>query len=236
MAKKESNEPVAPGNDDIIKYLGFGVHPGKIEKFWKTEDEEKQYRQEVRARGGKIGVLDRETAILNTNLMTGVDKIIALIGSALLIISFFLPVYSFTVGNNQISGSAISFFANLGTIGGYAAWGGAVMVLAMIAFSLILIACPVAGILNILGLLNRKRNDEYIAAVKKSSRIIFIPMALYALFILFLLIGAPQPFGSLGVSALGEYLSLGAIFTMTGIGFWLNIAGLAIGFAEGRGI
>jgi hypothetical protein len=230
MANKE------PDNDDIIKYLGFGVHPGKIENFWRSEDEEKQFRQEVKARGGKIGVLDRETAILNTNLMTGVDKIIAVIGSVLLVISFFLPIYSFSVGDRQVSGSAVSFFANLGTIGGYAAWGGAIMVLTMVVLCLILIACPVTGILNILGLLNKKKNDEYIAAVKKSSRYIFIPIALYGLLIFLLLVGAPQPFGSLGVNALGESLSLGAIFTMTGVGFWLNIAGLAIGFAEGRGI
>jgi hypothetical protein len=225
-----------PDNDDIIKYLGFGVHPGKIEKFWTSEDEEKQFRQEVKARGGKIGVLDRESAILNTNPMSGADKIIAMIGSALLIISFFLPVYSFSMGDKQVSGSAISFFTNLGTIGGYAAWGGAVMVLAVVVFCLMLIACPAAGIFNILGLMSKKKNDDYVAAVKKSSRVIFIPLALYALFIMLLLIGAPQPFGSLGVSAFGESLSLGAIFTMTGIGFWLNIAGLAIGFAEGRGI
>jgi hypothetical protein len=230
MAKQE------PDTDDVIKYLGFGVHPGKIEEFWKSKDEEKQFRQEVEARGGRIGVLDRETAILNTNLMTSADKIIALIGSALLIISFFLPVYSFSIGDKMVSGSALSFFANLGTIGGYASWSGAVMILTTVIFGLMLVACPVAGVLNILGLLNKNRNDEYIVAVKKSSRIIFVPIALYGLLILFLIIGAPQPFGSLGVSALGESLGVGSIFTMTGIGFWLNIAGLAIGFAEGRGI
>jgi hypothetical protein len=168
--------------------------------------------------------------------MSSADRIISYIGSVLLVISFFLPVYSFEAGGKQISGSAFSFFANLGIAGGYASWGGGIMVLSLIIFALILIACPIAGVLNFLGLLNKGKGDDYLAAVKKNSRFLFIPIALYGVLILLLLIGSPQPFGSLGVSALGDSFGLGAIFTLTGVGFWLNIAGLAIGFAERRGI
>jgi hypothetical protein len=52
----------------------------------------------------------------------------------------------------------------------------------------------------------------------------------------FLVIGSPQPFGSLGVDALGESFNLVAIFRIAGLGFWINIAGLAIGFAQTRGL
>ncbi len=230
MANKE------PENDDIIKYLGFGVHPGKIEEFWKTKDEEKSYRQQVVARGGQIAVLDREAAILNTRLMSRADKIISYLGSFFLIISFFLPAYSFMAGEKQISGSAISLFMNLGVAGGYAAWGGGVMILSLIVFTLYLISCPVVGVINLLGLMNKGQGDDYLQNVKQNSRFIFISIILLALLILLLLFGAPQPFGSLGISALGEAFGLGAIFTLTGFGFWLSIAGLAIVFAERRGI
>ena len=230
MANKE------PENDDIVKYLGFGVHPGKIEEFWETDDEEKRYRQQVKARGGQIAVLDRETAILNTRLMSRADRIISYIGSFLLIISFLLPVYSFAAGEKNISGSLISLVMNIGVAGGYAAWGGGVMILSLIVFTLYLISCPVVGVVNLLGLMNKAQGDDYLQGVKQYSRIIVIPITLLAVLILLLLFGAPQPFGSLGVTALGETLSLGAIFTMTGAGFWLSIAGLAIVFAERRGI
>lgn len=230
MAQKE------PENDDIIKYLGFGVYPGKVEEFWSSTDEEKQFRQQVKARGGQVGVLDRETAILNVRLMSKVDRIISYIGSVLLVIAFFLPVYSFDVNGKTVSGSAISLLANFGAAGGYAAWGGAIMVLSLIVFTLFLIACPVAGVINFLGLMNKKQGDEYLAVVKDKSRILFIPMSLFGLLFLLLMIGCQQPFGSLGVDAFGDAFNLAAIFKLTGIGFWLNIAGLAIGFAERRGI
>lgn len=227
MANKE------PENDDIIKYLGFGVYPGKIEEFWGSTDEEKRYRAEVKARGGKVGVLDRETAILNTRLMSGVDKIISYIGSVLLVIAFFLPIYSFDVGGNHVAGSVLSYIINIGTVVGGASESGFILLVAFLVFTLFILACPVVGVLNFLGLLNKAQGDDYLEAVKKNSRFIFIPMALLGLLILLLIIGSPMP---RGLSSLGESFGLGAIFTMTGAGFWIYIAGMAIVFAERRGI
>jgi len=230
MAKKEA-EP-----DDAFKYLGFDVYPGKIEEFWKSEDEKKQYVQGVKTRGGQTSVLDREQALLNVRLMTPVDKIISIIGSVFLIISFVLPVYSFSLQGRNVSGSAISFFANLSVAGGYASWGGFVMELSLFLYALILIACPVAGVLNLIGLYSKKQGDEYFATVRKYHRYSYVPIGLYVLLFIVLVIGSPQPFGSLGVDAFGESFNIAAIFRMTGLGFWLNISGLAIGFAQSRGI
>lgn len=230
MAKQE------PTDDDIIKYLGFDVHPGKIEEFWQNEDEKKRYLEEVKARGGKMDVLEREAALLNVKLMSPADKIISFIGSIMLVISFFLPIYSFEISGTRVSGSAISLFLNLPLIGGYAAWGGFIMEFALFLFILFIIACPVIGVLNILGLMNKYQGDDYLKTVKDKSRCVIIPIILLGLLILILLIGTPQPFGSLGVDAFGEQLNIGALFIMTGVGFWMNIAGLAIVFAERSGL
>jgi hypothetical protein len=233
MAEKQ------PNTDDIIRYLGYGVHPGKIGEFWSTEEEKKQYLQHVKAGGGQTSVLDRDSAILNVKLITGVDKIIGLIGSIMLIISFFMPVYSFTInpGSNaarDISGSAISFFINMPLIGGYASWGGGVMIWAMIVFAAILIACPIAGVFNIMGLMNKRQGEGYFQAVKDYSKYVYIPFYLYILLFVVLLFGTPHPFGSLGV--FGDDFNLSVIFRLTGIGFWMNIAGMAIVLAERRGL
>ena len=230
MAKQDST------SDDVIKYLGFGVHPGKIEEFWQSEDEKKRYLQEVKARGGKIDVLERETALLNVKLMTPVDKIISYIGSIILIISFFLPVYSLNMNGTRVSGSAISLFLNLPLIGGYASWGGFIMELALFIFVLFVVACPVIGVLNILGLMNKHKGEDYLKTIKDSSRFVIIPIILLGVLILILFAGADQPFGSLGIDALGEQLNISALFLMTGVGFWMNIAGLAIVFAQRRGL
>lgn len=225
-----------PDSDAIYRYLGFDVHPGKIDDFWKSDDEKKRFVRQVNARDGQISILDRDTAILNIKSMTAIDKAVSIVGGAILVLAFFLPVYSIDPSGRGISGSAISYFLNLPFIGSYAAWGGIVMVLTMIIFALLLLSCPVAGVLNILGVLNKNKGDKYLETVKKFNRFTFIPILLYALLFIILLLGGPHPFGSLGISGLGESLSLLAIFTMTGVGFWLNIVGLIVGFAQARGI
>jgi hypothetical protein len=223
-------------SDTVYKYLGFDVYPGKVGEFWKSDDEKKQFIRHVKARGGQISVLDRDTALLNIKSMTLIDKAISIVGGALLILAFFLPVYSIDPSGRGISGSGISFFLNLPFIGSYAAWGGIVMILTLIVFSLLLLSCPVAGVLNILGVLNKNKGDKYLETVKKFNRFTYIPILLYAVLFIILILGAPHPFGSLGISGIGESLNLLAIFTLTGIGFWLNIIGLILGFAQARGI
>ncbi len=225
-----------PDSDAIYKYLGFDIYPGKIDDFWKSDDEKKRFVRQVKARDSQISVLNRDTAILNIKSMTAVDKAISIIGGAILILAFFLPVYSIDPSGRGISGSAISYFLNLPFIGSYAAWGGIVMILTMIIFALLLLSCPVAGALNILGVLNKNKGDKYLEKVKKFNRFTYVPILLYALLFIILLFGGLHPFGSLGIDGIGESLSLLAIFTMTGIGFWLNIVGLILGFAQARGI
>jgi hypothetical protein len=230
MANKE------PEPNDVFKYLGFDVHPGQIGEFWTSEDEKQRYLQGVKDRGGQTSVLDREQALLNIKLMNPVDKIISTIGSIILIISFFLPAYSFDLQGTHVSGIALLFFVNLPVAGGYASWGGPVIMLSLFLYALILLACPMAGVLNLIGLYNKKQGDDYFDTLKKYHRYSYIPMGLFVLLFIVLVIGAPQPFGSLGVDAFGESFNIAAIFNMAGLGFWVNIAGLAIGFAQSRGL
>lgn len=224
MANKE------PENDDIIKYLGYQIHPGKIGEFWKSDEEKKQYLQQVKSRGNQ-SVLDRETAILNARTMSLADKAVSFFGSILLIIALFFPLYSFNLDGRHVSGSGLSYFFNIGSAAGYAADGGIILLLCFLLLTLILIASPVLGVLNIMGLINKKTGEEYLDTLKKNSRFLFIPLGLYLLLLLALIIGAPNP-----VRSLGDTFNFGAVFTMTGLGFWLNISGLALVFAERRGI
>jgi hypothetical protein len=231
LMPKKKDDP-----DAIYRYLGFGINPGKIKEFWDTEEEKKKYTKKVQARGARLSTLERETSTRNMNLMTTVDKTFSLIGGLILIAAFFFPIYSIDPEGKAISGSGISFLINLPFIGSYASGGGIIMILALVVFSLILLTCPVAGVLNILGLFNKNTGDKYLETVKKYSRFTFVPILLYVLLLVILIIGAPHPFGSLGIDALGDHLGFGAIFTLTSYGFWLYIVGLLFGFAQSRGI
>ncbi len=224
-----------PDPDDKFKYLGFEINPGKIGEFWQSDDERKKHLKRIQS-GTQLSVLDRELSLININLMSSADKIISYIGNIVLILAFFLPAYSIGLSGKTLSGSAISYFLNLPFIGAYAAWGGGAMILIVIVYGLLLLACPAAGILNIIGLLNKDKGDNYLETVKKYSRITFVPIALYVILLVSLLFGGPHPFGSLGVEAIGESLNFMAIFTVAGIGFWINIAGLSIAFAQSRGL
>lgn len=230
MGKKEADP------DAIYRYLGLGVHPGKIEEFWDSDEEKKKFANKVKARGGKLSILERENSLKNTNLMTSFDRIFSMVGGAILIIAFFLPAYSIDPEGRAISGSGISFLLNLPFIGGYAAYGGIIMIASLIIFILILLSCPAAGVLNILGLLNKNQGDQYLETVKKYTRFNYIPIILYVALFAFLIIGASHPFGSLGINEMGDHFGFAAIFTMTGYGFWLNIVGLLFGFAQSRGL
>lgn len=230
MAKKSADP------DDIYKFMGFEILPGKVKNFWKSESEKKEFVGRIRARSGKSFTLDRDGSLLSEISMSLSDRVISLIGGALLIIAFFLPVYSIGQSGQVASGSAISFFLNLPFVGSYAAWGGGVFIITVIVFSVLLLACPVTGVLNILGILNRNKGESYFRTIKRYSRFTYVPILLYLLLFVLLAIGGPQPFGSLGIEGLGESLNFSAIFTMTGVGFWLNIVGLALGFAQARGI
>ena len=110
------------------------------------------------------------------------------------------------------------------------------MILAFIIFTLILLTCPVAGVLNILGLFNKNQGDRYFATVKSYNKFTYVPIFLHVILLVILVFGAPQPFGSLGIKAVGDTLGFASIFTLTSYGFWLNIVGLLFGFAESRGI
>jgi hypothetical protein len=230
MAKK------APDPDDIYKFLGFEISPGKLKEFWKSDDEKKQYIKGVQARGGATSVLDRETALTNINLMTGVDKIVSIIGALFLIAGFFFPVYSFGTEANHISGNAISYFLNIPFIGGYALYGGVLMILVAVVYGLFIVACPVAGVFNILGVINKSKGDIYLDTVKKYSKFNYIPILLLLLLFMLLVLSSAHPFGSLGIESMGEILSVMALFSMTGIGFWLFIIGILFGFAQSRGL
>jgi hypothetical protein len=230
MAKKTADA------DDVFKFLGFEIHPGKIRDFWESEDEKKKFVGHIRARSGKLSVLDRDGSLMSEISMSISDRVISFIGGALLIIAFFLPVFSIGPSGRVASGSAISFFLNLPFVGSYAAWGGGIFIAIVIVFSLLLLACPATGILNILGILNRNKGESYLRTIKKYSRFTYVPILLYLLLFVLLAIGGAQPFGSLGIEGLGESLNFTAIFTMTGVAFWLNIVGLALGFAQSRGL
>ena len=230
MAKK------APDPDDLYRFLGFEISPGKIKEFWKSEAEKKQYLKGVEARGGVLSVLERETGLTQVNLMTTADKVTSIIGALFLIVGFFLPVYPISSGENVISGSAISFFMNIPFIGGYASYSGINMILAAIVFGAFLLSCPVAGVLNIMGILNKAKGDDYLDEVKKYTRFNMVPILLLSLFFVILVLGAPHPFGSLGIEALGTSLNVGAFFSMSGLGFWFFVTGMIFGFAQARGL
>jgi len=230
MAKK------APDPDDLYKFLGFDISPGKIKEFWKSEAEKKQYLKGVEARGGVLSVLERETGLTQANLMTTADKVTSVIGALFLLIGFFLPVYSIDPQGVAISGSGISYFMNIPFIGGYASYSGINMILAAIVFGAFLITCPVAGVFNLLGILNKNKDDIYLETVKKYSRFNLVPLLLLIIFFAILILGAPHPFGSLGIEALEGGFNFNALFSMTGIGFWFMIIGITFGFAQSRGL
>jgi hypothetical protein len=224
MAKAEKINP-----DELrYNYLGFEYEPGKIKDFWTSEEEKQKYLKKVREHAGKI-TLERDFSIVNAGLLNKADKIIISVASALMVLSLLMPYYSFTAFGKSVSGSALGYLFNIGYVGNLTAWGGFLMQLTMILSILLIIVSPAVGVINIIKLNANKNKENYYKCVKNASRLNIFALGLYALFIVLLASGQSNPFGSLGIDALGDNLNIGSLISMVGFGFWANIGAHLLG-------
>jgi hypothetical protein len=225
MAKTEKS------NADELRfnYLGFDYEPGKIKEFWSSDDEKQKFLKKIRDKGGKRASADRDFSVVNAGLLNKADKIIISIASIVMVLSLFLPYYSFQAFDKNISGIALGFIFNLGYVSNIAAWGSLIMQLTMVLAILLIFISPVVGIMNLLALNSGQTKSNYFAKVKAASKLNIYALSLYLLLFILLLTGQANPFGSLGIDALGEQLNFGSLIALAGFGFWANIGAHLLG-------
>lgn len=217
-------------SDDIrFNYLGFEYVPGKIKEFWESEAERKKYLEKIQQEAAAHIKPERDFSIVNAGLLGKADRLMITIGSALLVLSLFLPYYSFTAYGKAVSGLAINFLLNLGYVGGFVAWGNLAMKFTLFLATLLILISPLVGVINLIVLNGSTAKEDYFRKVKAASRLNIYALLLYLLLIIMVMSSQPNPFGSLGIEALGESFNFGSFVKMAGFGVYLNIGAHLLG-------
>lgn len=225
MAKAEKTNP----QELRFNYLGFEYLPGKLKDFWTSEDEKQKYLKKIRERKDTQISMERDFSIVNSNQLNKADRIIISVASALMILSLFMPYYSFMAFGKHVSGISLGYLFNIGYVGNFVAWGSLIMKLILAMSVILIIGSPVVGILNLIALNKGRNKADYFKCVKSAGRLNIIALLLYVLFFVLLATGQTNPFGSLGVDALGDTLSLGSLIGMAGYAIWVNVGAHVLG-------
>jgi hypothetical protein len=225
MAKQEKINP----EELRYNYLGFDVVPGKIKEFWASEEEKKQYIEKVRAAAGTSHVIERDFSMVNAKLLNKADRIIISLASALMLLSLFLPYYNFMAFGDTVRGSAIGLLFNISYIGNFVAWGSLVMKLTLILAVIMIIISPLVGVVNLIALNTGLKGQRYFERLKKAGKLNIVALALYLLLFILVMTGQSNPFGSLGIEALGDRFTFLSLINLTSFSLWLNIGAHFLG-------
>jgi hypothetical protein len=211
--KVNSTEEVS--EEDRYKYIGFDIYPGKINKFWKSEEEEKKYLEEMHRRKSSTSLLEREHSLMKVVLFSRADKVILTITSIFLVVSLFLPWFSvkgvgsllfFAIGRLPASGALFGLFTGL--------------------MILIVLSSAAAGIISLLAIYRKDaRQENYLENLKKKLKLNYLPLILWVVAIVLSVIGMSTTSPD---SPLGASFNIIDFFTASSIGLWLNLPSLII--------
>ena len=228
MAKEK--EPEKTNEEDRFRYIGFDVYPSKSKKFWKNEDEEKRFLEETKKKGLGLSSIEREYSLVSASVFSNVDRIVVMISSILIIITFLLPWFSVSVKGEMLGYNPFGYVGKLGLILGYSALGSPLLAILALVALLFMIACLAYAISSLVAVLKMKgENEEYYRRLKKRLRLGFLPLGLWLILVIISAIGVWTPFlsGS-GMKPLGESFNLATFLNISSYGMWVALCCLIV--------
>jgi len=147
----------------------------------------------------------------------------------LMVISLILPYYNFEAFGSTIVGNPISYLFNLGYISNFVAWGSIIMKLILVFSIIMILLSPIIGVLNLIALNTNLQGKNYYARLKRVGKLNLLALILYMLMFALIAAGQTNPFGSLGIEALGENFSLLSLLGLSSFSLWLNIGAHFLG-------
>ncbi len=216
---EDQNQKVSSADDvpeeERYKYIGFDIYPGKMHKFWKSDEEEKKYLEEMRRRKSSSSLLEREHSIIKIVLFSKADKVILTVTSILLVVSLFLPWFS-------VKGLGPLFFFGIGNLPAT----GALFGLFTGGMILMVLSSAAAGIITLLAIYRKEANQEnYLENLKKKLKLNYLPLILWVVAIILSVIGMRTASPD---SPLGSSFNIIDFFTASSLGLWLNLPSLII--------
>ncbi len=216
--------------EERFRFIGFDVYPSKPSSVFKDTAEEQQYLDKIRRKTKSWSALDRDFSLVNLPSSSRTDKLILSVGSFLLVVSFFLPWFSFKWGENAYSFSALTALLNSGKIFDFIALGGPGAVVLVILIAVFMILTFAAGIVNLLSLFSKtKEPDSYWRKMRKLTKLGYVPILIWLVVLIISVLGFRTPLWDLlGVSQLGEKFGIVNLISLTQAGLWLAFAALVV--------
>ncbi len=207
------------------KYIGFEVFPLKPRKFWKNAEEEKRYLEETKKRKEKGEREERDHSVVFVPIFTPVEKWVLSLTSSLMILSVFLPWFTFTRGESAIRYNALQYLINLGTAMTYSGLGGPLLGLSVIIFLFVILSSFIFGILNLLALYSKTNSEGgYLQKLKRSLRLNFVPLLLWLIAVILSIFGMATPLASaFGVNQLKDTFNVVTLVSISGTGLWISL-------------
>jgi len=207
------------------KYIGFEVFSLKPKKFWKNAEEEKRYLEETKKRKEKGEREERDHSLVFVPIFTPVEKWILSLTSILMILSIFLPWFTFTRGESAIRYNAIQYLINFGTAMTYSGLGGPLLGLLVVIFLFLILSSFILGIINLIALYSKINSEgSYLQKIKKSLRLNFIPLLLWLIAVILSIFGMATPLATaFGVNQLKDTLNVVTLISISGVGLWISL-------------
>jgi hypothetical protein len=167
MSTSESNAPsgvpsksVFPESEVRFRYIGFGIYPKRIPKFWKSDAEADEYAKRINL-GDGLSTEGRDFSLLHVVPVSKADRIVVTIVAVVMLATLAMPWVNF----RTISGStfSLSWGGALGTLMGgmsTAFAGGLWVSLGAILGLVLMIGTPVLGLWILASLWMKAKSDE----------------------------------------------------------------------------
>jgi len=228
-----SAKPQAPPDpEERYRYIGFGIYPKKVQKFWKSDQEAADFAKRVDLHSEGV-TFDRDFSLLQVIPVSQVDKIVITIVSVMLLAVMAMP----WVGFRTMSASDFTMLwpTALGTLlGGLgtAFAGGLAVGISAILGLILMIGAPIVGIWALAALWTKAKSEE---AFFKRLRLplsfgYYLFFSLCAIVILSFVGGHIPGYASWNLIEPGEKFGIGTLLTILSYGPYLTAAlGLVAG-------
>lgn len=224
MVEEKKKEPI---EETRFRYIGYDVYPKKVSKFWKDNQEEKEYLERAKERKGAS--IERDHSVVFVSTFSKVDRTIMMISSILLIIGFFLPWFSLNLEDKVIGYSPFGYIGKLSLILGYSHWSGPLLAIFALLMLLFMIVSLVYAVLSLVFILKKGEGEKYHHKLKRILQLGFIPIVLWLVLAVISMFGIKTPFlsGS-GIRQLGESFNLITFLSLSGYGMWVVLCCLIV--------
>jgi hypothetical protein len=228
-SKSKKNEERVP-EEIRFKYIGFDVYPKRPKRFWKSDEEKRKQLEEIKRKGSRSALEDREHSLVRAVVFSKVDRWILTVTSLILTISLVLPWFSLRGESFNSSVLGFGFFLKLGTLFGYAPLSGPLFSVFVILVGLTILFSFVAGLFSLLAMYRKyDQIESYLSNLKKKLKLNYIPLILWVVLMVISTIGMSTPLaGVFGINGLGDGFTVVNFFMLSSYGIWLSLPSVII--------